>query len=275
MTKDEINKKIFQLQSDEEIIAFVNERIAELEANSIETTVGQGYTDTFREYISQKNHYKAAADFKDEECPDLVYDDMEPYIELVKEIKEHPWYNELTLFSIIFYKIYHYLPSEDFGFERALTYKSHVNKKLSIKTIRERECAFCSEKAGMAHNMFKFLGMDSELACGYRDNELHAFNIIYPNGYENEPMVLYDPSFFVSFIKDNSKRSYGYFKALKRDEYERLINGQPLKLDLTKTEQIYRQLYGFNGSLDDYTFDGELATYTIGINKIKEDIQSI
>ena len=33
----------------------------------------------------------------------------------------------------------------------------------------------------MAHNMFKFLGIDSEVVCGARDSEMHAYNFIYPN----------------------------------------------------------------------------------------------
>ena len=45
MTKEEINKKIFELQSEEEIINFVKERLKELEINSEEKTVGQNYTD--------------------------------------------------------------------------------------------------------------------------------------------------------------------------------------------------------------------------------------
>ena len=46
--------------------------------------------------------------------------------------------------------------------------------------------------------MFKFLGVDSEVVCGYRDSEGHAYNIVYPNGYDNEPMVIYNPLFFVN-----------------------------------------------------------------------------
>lgn len=54
MTKAEINKKIFELQNDEEIINFVKERLNELETNSAEKTVGQNYTDSFQDYISKK-----------------------------------------------------------------------------------------------------------------------------------------------------------------------------------------------------------------------------
>ena len=58
MTKAEINKKIFELQNDEEIINFVKERLNELETNSVEKTVGQNYTDSFQDYISKKHIIK-------------------------------------------------------------------------------------------------------------------------------------------------------------------------------------------------------------------------
>lgn len=51
MTKDEIQKNIYGLSTDEEIVDFVKFRLKELEDGSMETTVGQNYTDTFRENI--------------------------------------------------------------------------------------------------------------------------------------------------------------------------------------------------------------------------------
>ena len=269
MTKSEINKKIFELKSDEEIINFVEERLNELETSSVEKTVGQNYTDSFQDYISQKTHYKAAEKFDDSECPDLVYDDITPYINLIKEIKKGNWYNELTLFTTIFFTVYKYLPSEDVGLGIYMTYASHKGKQLSIKSVRDNECAFCSEKAGMAHNLFKFLGIDSEVVCGARGTEMHAYNFIYPNGYEKEPMVLFDPSYFVSFINGNNKLSFGFYAVFRRQDYEALKNGTPTQIDLTETEETYRKLYGYNGSLDDYDFEYETPIYIFGLENAK------
>lgn len=243
--------------------------MSELKTNSQEKIVGQNYTDSFQDYISQKTHYKAAEKFDDSECPDLVYDDKTPYINLIKEIKKSTWYNELTLVSTIFFTIHNYLPSNNIGLCRYLTYASHKGKKLSIKTISNNGVAFCSEKAGMAHNMFKFLGIDSEVVCGARGSEMHAYNFIYPNGYGNEPMVLYDPSHFVNFIKDNNKLSFGFYKAFRKQDYEALKNGTPIQIDLSKTEETYRKLYGFNGLLDDYSFEYERPTYIYGLENAK------
>lgn len=270
MTKEEINKKIFELQSDEDIVKFVDERLDELEANSEEKTVGQNYTDSFQDYISQKIHYKAAERFNDSECPDLVYDDKTPYINLIKEIKRNAWYSELTLFTTIFFTIHDYLPSAGDIFDRWFIYQSHKGKKLSIKTISEEKVAFCSEKAGMAHNMFKFLGIDSEVVCGARGTEMHAYNFVYPHGYGNEPMVLYDPSHFLNFVKGDKKISFGFYKVFKEQDYEELKSGIPVQIDLSKTEEKYRKLYGFNGLLDDYTFEYETPTYIYGLENASQ-----
>lgn len=267
MSKEEIQNRIKELKTDEEIEAFVKERLQELEGMAVETIVGQGYTDTFKEFISSKTHYKPGTKFGESECPDLVYDDMTPYIELVKEIRKG--YNELTLFTSIFHLIYNYLPNSDWGFARGMTYMAHTKDgKVSIKEIIDNSCAFCSENAGLAHNLFRFLGVDSEVACGYRNKEGHAFNVIYPNGYGNEPMVIYDPSFFVSFVKSEGKISLGYFKALRREDYDKLMKGESIKIDLTGTEKNYRRLYGGNGYLDDAYFEGEQSTYSVGLKKV-------
>ena len=270
MNKEEIQKRIYELKTDEEIVDFVKSRISDLENNSIETTVGQGYTDSFQEYISKKTHYKAGASFDDSECPDLVYDDLTPYIELIKSIKNRKWYNELVLFTDIFYLVHDYLPSDDIGLGRALTYAGNKGKRVSIKTIKSNACAFCSEKAGMAHNLFKFLGIDSELVCGYRNGELHAYNMIYSNGYGKEPMIIYDPSFFVNFIDNNKKDSFGYFVPLRKEKYE-LLKSEGLEVDLSFTEKNYRNLYG--SYLENMEFEGDNAIYSIGIKKEEKNIK--
>ena len=126
--------------------------------------------------------------------------------------------------------------------------------------------------------MFKLLGIDSEVVVGARDLELHAYNLVYPKGYGNFPVVIYDPSHFVNFINGDKKISFGYYKALSEEEYKSLKMGEPHKIDLTKTEKLYRQLYGRNGLLDDYTFDGDKPYYTFGLeaskNFIKENQES-
>lgn len=269
MIKEEIGKKIFELQTDEEIVDFINQRLKVLEDESVEKTVGQNYTDSFRDFISEKVHYKASANIGDSECPDLVYDDITPYFNLIKAIKEENVYNEVIVFTKIFFTIYEYLPNDDMlGMDRFFVYSSNKGKRVSIKTIRESGVTFCSEKAGLAHNMFKLLGIDSEVVLGSRNNEFHAYNIIYPSGYDNEPMILYDPSHFVKAINSNGRKiSFGFFKAFDRQTFESLKSGNPIKIDLSSTERLYRMVYG---GLDGYVFENDPSVYVFGIENAKK-----
>ena len=271
MTKEEIQKRIYSCQNDDDIKKFISERIKELETDE-EKIVGQNYTDRFDDFISNNIHYKPADRLGDTECPDLVYDDMTPYISLIKSIRENSWYNELTLFTTIFFEIYGYLPnSGDIGLDRYFTYKSHEDSgRVSIKDIKNNECAFCSENSGLSHNMFKLLGIDSSVICGMRDNVPHAYNIIYPKGYGNNPAVMYDPSHHIDFIdKAGNKKSFGYYKVLSKEEYEKMLNGENVTLDISVSGEKLKQLYGYNGALDGFEMKQESPTYGIGTGKTK------
>lgn len=272
MTKDEISNIIFKLQNNEEIVDFINKRLASLELTSVEKTVGQNYTDSFRDYISSKTHYKTVENFSDTESPDLVYDDILPYYNLIMSLKEDGWYNILSLFTTIFFLIDEYLPNDDMmGLGRFFVYSANKGKRVSIKTIREKEVAFCSEKAGLAHNIFKFLGFDSEVVFGARDNEMHAYNFVYPNGYEKEPIILFDPSYFVNFVNDNgNKLSFGFYQAFSKDDFDDLKGGKPITMNLINTERNYRRLYGSTGSLDDYVFEKVSPVYIYGLENAKK-----
>lgn len=275
MTKEEINKRIFELKDEEEIREFVKLRIAELEEIAEEKTVGQNYTDSFSDYISSKVHYKPAAKLNDAECPDLVYDDIEPYVNLIKAIKKSSMYNEFTLFTTILSELWKYLPSDvDQDYMRYRIYVSHKGDKVSIKEFGDKRASFCSEKSGLSHNMFKLLGIDSEVAIGARDLDLHAYNLVYPKGYGNFPVVIYEPSFFVNFINGDKKITFAYYKILTEEEYKSLKMGYPHKIDLTKTEKAYRDFYGCNGMLDDYTFDADTPYYIFGLEAAKNNIKN-
>lgn len=271
MTKQEIKQRLYECKNDDEIQKLIQERMEELKiVNDI--IVGQGYTDSFNEFISDKVHYKAASNVGDTDVPDLVYDDIELYISLLKNIKERTSdYNELILFSELTYGIDEYLPGNSSGLlDRSLIYYSGAkNKKssISIKEIKEEKCAFCSEKSGLSHNIFKLLGIDSSLIVGKKDNENHAYNIIYPRGYNSEPAVLYDPSFSLSFTNaENRKVSMGYFKVLSAEEFEKLINGEKVTLDLKSSGEKLKKYYS---SLDEFEMKSEISTYKMGLGRTK------
>lgn len=268
-SKEEIRKKISECENDEDILAFVKARLDELEQNSEEVTVGQNYTESFDTFISSKVHYKAAERLPSgEECPDLVYDDLEPYVALVKELKKFIGYNELSLMAhTVFWQITEYFPSGGDVFDRIFPYLAGAESgKLSIKDIKENKTAFCSERSGLAQNMFKFLGVDSSLIAGERDGERHAYNMVYPNGYGNKPAIIFDASHHLSFKNEmGDKLSTGFFYAMKEDEYKKILTGEQIALDTTRTEKKVRQVFG--EGLDGYKMEIDSPVYQIGFKK--------
>ena len=275
LSKDEIRTAIREeLNSDKKIEDFVDDQIKRFEFNTKEKTVGQNYTDSFRDFISSKIHYKSTDRLFGNDAPDLVYDDTQPYTELITKLHERGNYNIPSLCNSIFNVVCDYLPSNDKkGHDRMDVYWGSVDGKISIKEISERGVAFCSEKAGLSHNMFKMLGIDSEMVVGAREKEPHAYNLIYPNGYDDEPVVLYDPSNFIDFVNDSNKRvSIGFFKVLSDDEIQRLKSGEPVTLDdLSMTEKLYRKQYD---SLEGFNLVNQKATYVYGAKPSEEYLKT-
>lgn len=276
---DVIKSEIDLLTTDEEIEQYVANRLNKLENSIKEETIGQGYTDSYNGYIGLKTHYKPMASTDKIKCVDLKYDYIQPYINLIKKIKNKK-HNELTILNEIFYTINDFAElSTANQLSRGLIYLSAFQRKedISIKTVFENDAAFCSERSGMAQNLLTFLGIDSSLITGYIDSEPHAYNIIYPNGYGNEPMALFDVSDFVNFNSDDVRYSLAYFYGMNSDKYKRFISGKSYKVELSKTEYFYRMCYNLGSNFD---FSAIEHQYIFGLGNnpkvvSKEDIEEL
>lgn len=264
MKRFEDIKKELDLLDDLEIEKYVEERLKVLESETEERTIGQGYTDSYDGYIGLKTHYKPMASNEKYKCPDLIYDYNQPYIDLIKSIRGKN-INILLIMNEVFHNINGFSNLyNSLELSRGFTYLAAINSnsRLSIKTIFENECAFCSERSGLAQNLFKFLGIDSELITGYINEEPHAYNIIYPNGYGNEPMFLFDVSHFVNFNSNEHRYSLGYFYGMNKAKYDEFVSGKQYKVELSKTEVFYRSVC----SLDyNYEFVANEPKYTYGL----------
>lgn len=284
MSKEQIKELIKNFKTDEEILNFIKERILFLETQSTEQTIGQYYTDTFNDFISSKVHYKSVASSDKLKFPDLVFDDITPYFELLKELSESKEYlNELLLFAPLMMNIFNYLSSKESKenpqetlLDRHWLYWDYMQKgisEISIKEFHKQKCGFCSENAGLAHNIFKILGIDSQLVIGKRNEENHAYNIIFPRGYGNQPAVLFDPSYSIDFKMENGQKySLGYFKVLTIDEYNNMIAGNRTPIDMSSSAATLIKYYP--GQLTGLTPSYENASYSIGTgDSLKVDLQ--
>jgi len=273
MTKEDIKKKVLELKTDKEIEDFIKSRIAELECITQEQIIGQDFTITFDDFISSKVKFKPGASFGNNECPNLVYDDNLPYFELIKELAtEQSYLNELYLFTPVMFEVFNYMSSKEnkdnIGetlIDRTWVYFDAMKSgkvNISIKEFHKNKCAFCSENTGLAHNIFKILGIDSRFVIGKRNDENHAFNLIFPNGYDNSPAVLFDSSYTIDFKNELGQNySLAYFKVLTQEEYNNMLSGNMTPINFSKSADTLIKYYPM---LSNFIPSYENANYSIG-----------
>lgn len=289
MSSSEIISRIEKLNDDEEILDFVHERLKELEEESEEAVIGQGYTDTYSGFISNKTHYKSTAPIGKEkkESPDLVFDDESVYVDLIKRIKTAP-NHEAALADVypVSRIVYDYFFKSDqiYGddIDRAMVYYHAFlsgEKSVSIKQFKQCNLAFCSEVAGLTHNLFKFLGFDSELVIGARSvekgMEAHSYNLIYPRGYEGESCLLLDVSNNIKVLDSGVFYGFPFVKKLTNGEQSLLKLGTLVDLDgLGDLQSLVRYYQSYRALTADATVTGKTSfTYALGnetLEKINE-----
>ena len=270
MLSKEMTQRISILKSDDQIIDFIDERIKELEQNAETKTVIAEPDTEFADYIGNKVRYLSINNYYN--MPILVYDDFTPYINLIRTINNtNPRMGFVGTLDSIFRTIYDYMGNQGTQDNENLRLQIYFDAKkrgedfVSIREFADNKCAFCSENAGLSHNMFKILGIDSKLASGTKVysgiRELHAFNLVYPNGYDGHKIMLFDPSHFISFQdQQDNKVSLPYFIKVSEEEYEYMRAGIMQDLDIKATVDLIQGCFGPYKSAE---YDE--GRYTIGI----------
>lgn len=271
MTKEEIRKKILEFKTDEEIMEFINSRIDELEKNTLPETIGLEHKTIYDGFISSKTNYIVGHTWLYDDFPKLVYDDVQPYFDAIKAVVTNQnYFSEIYLFQPMFAKIREYLPdNKDFHELDTLAQKRnkiYINalrenmSQVSIKELHKEKLGLCGEKAGLAQNIFKILGVDSQVVIGEKDGETHSFNLLFPYGYGNEPAVLYDPSFSIDFTDGEKVNLMAYYKVLTSEEYESMLSGKATPINIEKSANIYTRIHP---SLEGCPVNNKISNYLI------------
>ena len=275
MTFEEIKEIIRNLKTDEQIKEFVNLRIEELEKTSVETTAGVEYTDTFDDYIGSKVHYKNLPRIGEAKLvlPELVYDDYEPYYEIIRALsKSSGEYNEYTIYPSIAIVLEKYFCGEqdekspmDRAIERAEVYVEALNNgesEISIKRFKKTNHMVWGEIAGLIQNIYKILGIPSQLVIGKINGELHAFNIIFRYGYNRFPAALVDYTDpIVLFIPElGIKSSYPLICGFDEETYSKLLKGEGVEFNPEDLVEMYKKVQLLENSI---LVSGKLI-YSIG-----------
>ena len=94
---------------------------------------------------------------------------------------------------------------------------------------------------------------------------MKIMHIIFPKGYGNSPAVLFDSSYSIVFTNSLGNRySFGYFKVLTQEEYNNMLSGNVVPINL---EGSATNLIRYYPMLSSCTPNYENASYSIGINE--------
>lgn len=127
------------------------------------------------------------------DCPEfyLAIDDFDIYKSLLYNISKNCSSDKLSLkeiFLVVKETVYGYLgqTNRSDNPQRLCNYRLGRANTSSIKDFYGKDCSECSERAALAHNLFKFLGIESYYMTGNvsinGQKSLHNYNVIYHNG---------------------------------------------------------------------------------------------
>lgn len=148
------------------------------------------------------------------------------------------------------------------NFERVCLYNSDKNHTASIKSFYYKDISSCSERAALAHNLFKFLGIESYYATSKISingtKELHNFNIIK---FENKTYIFDLACTPIIINKKGEKERMPLVKTFTNEESNNLFvnsNASQFFVDLSKLNPVsfvmpsgnsYTIKYGINQNI--------------------------
>ena len=273
MTFIEFKKAYGQLKNDEERIEFIKNRIKQLieEAKPMEN-IGMAINGSYDSFIAPT---VGISSNKTQFFSKLVLDDMGVYKEFLDYIDndvDGKLYGEPSTINVIQYFIWKYFGYNAGDVLQRMDIYSNSQDYLSVKELKGKSIAACSERSAMVQNILKFLGFDSELVFGeLNGKESHAYIIFKA---DNEDFrILYDPMNPVVYKTADGERYCPGVCLMPEEEYIKLKNGENFifKYDLAK--KIY---VGNNECVeaprsytcDDIKYSLSKATIEKGINQI-------
>ena len=193
-------KENYRNISEEDRKKFINDRLQEFINNSMNGEIGLGVNGSYSGFIGSSTELSSNTLF-----PNMKFDDYSIYEDFFNSFNNDidTLTNEPALISYIQNYIYKYFGYNTSNmFERMEAYDTPDWKAVSIKDLKGKNIAACSERSAMAQNLITFMGLDSEIVFGkLNDSESHAYIIFQPeknNGFR----ILYDPMNPVEYEKD-------------------------------------------------------------------------
>jgi hypothetical protein len=215
---------LLTLQTDEEKLNLIRQRLSSLsqESSSVDLNSDTGIYESF---IPKTCNFKPANNvegFSSYGSDSLSMDDDSLYLDFVKQLSITDYtftpdsVNEITEFvNNYFGECCNNDPIRMNFYDKGTTHSLHELKGNGI--------AMCSERAALAHNILKFLGIDSKMLTGKIENEAHAFVLFSPKSGIN---FIYDPANNVNFNANGIRYRYSKLALLSETELNSLLSGE-------------------------------------------------
>lgn len=236
MTFVDFKNEYKKLNNDEERTKFINGRLNQLLAESKPIDcIGLGINGSYDSFIAPN---VGIASNETQFFSKLVLDDMGVYKEFLDYIKndiDGQLYGEPSTINAIQYFIWNYFGYNAGKLFQRMDIYSDGQDYLSVKDLKGKSIAACSERSAMVQNILKFLGFDSELVFGkLNSTESHAY-IIFKAG-NGKTRILYDPMNPVIYKTGDGEKYCPGVCLMTEDEYIQLKNGGNFvfKYDLAK-----------------------------------------
>lgn len=189
----EIFEIIKKLSSKKEIDDFVKLRLNMINNSEIKEIGIETDTNCYKKLLNEKIKVNTTCNIYTEDnvitdciIGSVVFDDNNIYKYLIKAIKKSDNVYEAVYKATKKYVSNSFIPNSIIEKTRNDFYARFSgcnNKPLSIKLLRNVKLSMCTEMAGIAHNMFRFLGIESDMITpGICIPNIHSYNIIYPEG---------------------------------------------------------------------------------------------
>lgn len=226
-----------KLQTPEERKNFIRTRVESLLATTEPTRIGLDLTGSYNGFISPTMGVCSNAS---EVFADLKMDDLDVYEEFMAYIKDDIdkyLRSEPTTIYTIQHFIWNY-----FGYNAGAIFPRmdfySQGAPVSIKELRGKNMAACSERSAMVQNILKFLGFDSEIIFGkLNKDESHAYIIFKPEG--KNIRILYDPMNPVEYIEDSQKYYCAGVSRMSEEQYDELQNGGAYTFNYDLVKKVF------------------------------------
>lgn len=139
-------------------------------------------------------------------------------------------------------------------FDRMQVYDTKDWEAVSVKELKGKNIAACSERSALAQNILKFLGLESEIVFGKLNNdESHAYIIFKPEK-SNEFRILFDPMNPCFFKDKNNEYTMGV-SIIKNEDYLKLKNGEEINFSYDLVKKLFNNEVEFEEDKRIYTCD--------------------